>query len=320
MRKPSGLGVREIAKKLNLSISTVSRALNRSYQISKETTELVLRTANEMGYHKQNAKKCIVVVLPASTAELAWYSISLINALIVSMKQRDYYWEFVNADRIDIIQERSVTGMISMDYTGKIAKKISEKYNIPLVCINDASEHSDNIYSVSSDPSSAIKLSFGCLYDYGHRCIAYISNSPNSYAGVRRKKAFLEVVAEHGLENRCIYVAEDAISYHGIIHELRKKGVTGIITDGESTGLVIYNSLNFCNLPIPKKMSLITWEQPYVSSLIHPELTTVEQNFPVLAEKSVQMLESLIRHENVTEDVSVPYCLHLRKSVSIPRN
>ena len=49
MRKPSGLGVREIAKKLNLNISTVSRALNGSYQISKDTTELVLRTANEMG-------------------------------------------------------------------------------------------------------------------------------------------------------------------------------------------------------------------------------------------------------------------------------
>lgn len=319
MRKPSGLGVREIAKKLNLNISTVSRALNGSWQVSKDTTELVLRTANEMGYHKQHTKKCIVVLLPSSEVTLAWYTMNLINALKDSLRQRNYYWDFINVDRIDILQERSVSGIISADFTGHIAKQVSEKYNIPLVCINDAADHANNVCAVCSDPASAIALSFGCLYEYGHRNIAFISVGGNSHSGLRRKAAFQEIVAARNLQNSCIYFAEDLKTYHGLVRDFSRNGITGIIAAGESSGLKILNSLNYCNLKIPKKMSLITWELPYVCSLIQPALTTVEQNFPEIAERSVRLLESLIRGETPGEDVFVPYRLHLRDSVSIPR-
>ncbi|WP_343330807.1 LacI family DNA-binding transcriptional regulator [Polaribacter staleyi] len=43
--------IKDVAKRLNLSISTISRAFNDKYDIRSETKELVLRTANEMGYH-----------------------------------------------------------------------------------------------------------------------------------------------------------------------------------------------------------------------------------------------------------------------------
>ena len=318
MRKPSGLGVREIARKLNLNISTVSRALNRSYLVSKETTELVLRTANEMGYHKQKTKKCIVVLLPDSRVKLAWYTLNLINVLKDSLKQRNYYWEFINKDKIDIIQERSATGIISIDFSGDIAKDISDKYNIPLVCINDASDHTDNVYSVNSDAASAIELSFGCLYDYGHRNIAYIATSGNSYGAEKRKEAFLKIAARCGLSDTCVYISEQVNAYHGIVSRLAKQGITGIIADGESAGLLILNSLNTCKIKVPGKMSFITWELPYISELINPALTTVEQNFPLIAEKAVLMLESQMRGEPITGDITVPYRLHQRNSVTVP--
>ena len=319
MRKHSGIGVREIAKKLNLNISTVSRALNRSYHVSKETTELVIRTANEMGYHKQYSRKCIVVLLPASGGVLAWYMVNLINALQASLLRRDYYWEFIPNDRIEIIQERSISGIISIDYHGHIAREICEKYNIPLVCINDAPNHVDKVYSVNSDAASAIALAFGCLHDYGHRNIAYISTSGESVAAAQRKKAFLDIVSKRKLSDKCVFMNDNVKSYHGTVRELYLNGITAIIAEGESAGLSIYNSLINCNLSIPEKISLITWELPYVSSMINPALTTVEQNFSELAEKAVLMLDSLIRKESVTGDVIIPYKLHERNSVSIPR-
>ena len=319
MRKPSGLGVREIARKLNLNISTVSRALNRSYQVSKETTELVLRTANEMGYHKQQTRKCIVVLLPASDVRLAWYTINLVNALQESLMVRNYYWEFINSDRCDIIQERFVSGIISIDYTGIIAEKVSRKFNIPLVCINDVSNHRANVYSVYSDARSAFTLAFDCLYDYGHRNIAFISTGGKSMEAGQRKEAFGDIVSRRQLEDKCLFFNESVQSYHGTVRELAMKGITAIIVDGENAGLSIFKSLNFCKLSIPKKMSLITWEIPYVSGMLHPAITSVEQNFPELAEKAVLMLESVIRKEPPTTNVTVPYRIHLRDSVSIPR-
>lgn len=43
--------IKDVAKKLGVSISTVSRAFNDKYDIKKDTKELILRTAEEMGYH-----------------------------------------------------------------------------------------------------------------------------------------------------------------------------------------------------------------------------------------------------------------------------
>ena len=93
MRKKTGISIRDIAEELNLNISTVSRALNRSYLISKDTTELVLKKAHEMGYHFEQAKKNIIILLPPSNTEFAWYSISLMNALQQHLNKTEYYWE-----------------------------------------------------------------------------------------------------------------------------------------------------------------------------------------------------------------------------------
>lgn len=123
MRKKSQISIRDIARELGLNISTVSRALNRSYRVSKETTEMVLRKAHEMGYHFQKINKNIVILLPSRKVELAWYSINMINALQGRLKDTDYLWEFINEDNIRIIQERSVSGIISLEFTQHIAQK-----------------------------------------------------------------------------------------------------------------------------------------------------------------------------------------------------
>lgn len=319
MRKKSQISIRDIARELGLNISTVSRALNRSYRVSKETTEMVLRKAHEMGYHFQKINKNIVILLPSPKVELAWYSINMINALQGRLKDTDYLWEFINEDNIRIIQERSVSGIISLGFTQHIAQKISNEYNIPLICINNASSFVDNVYSVNSDAENAIRLAFKCLYEYGHRNIAFVSSSRESFAGKKRISALAKSIEEYGLNDKSLVVTASPQSCnHGLVLDLYQKGITGIIADGESSGLKIWNSLNYCKIAVPKKMSLITWEMPYVSQLVYPAITTVEQDFKRIAEKAIYLLEMRLRNEKITMNIDVPYQLHLRDTVSIP--
>lgn len=319
MRKKTGISIRDIAEELNLNISTVSRALNRSYLISKDTTELVLKKAHEMGYHFEQTRRNIVILLPPSNTEFAWYSISLINALQKHLSETEYYWEFINEDKIDIIQERSIAGIISLEFTHHVAMQITNKYNLPLVCINNASNHIENVYSVNSDAESAIRLSFNCLYEHGHKNIAFITYGNSSFVGKKRTIAFEKIINEYKLQDSCIIVQDNVNNYHGIILDLYKKGITGIISDGESAGLMIWNSLNFCNIEVPKQMSLVAWEMPHVSNLVNPAITTVQQNFDMIAEKAIYLLEAQFKKEQITGDISIPYQLHLRDTVSIPR-
>ena len=319
MRKKSGVNIRDIAAELDLNISTVSRALNGSFLISRETTELVQHKAHEMGYQFQRMKKNIVILLPSSDSELAWYSLSLINALQTCLCQTEYCWEFITEDNIDLIQERSIAGMISLVYLPHLFLKVSAKYNIALVCINNTSRPSDNVYSVNSDAVNAVSKAFNCLVEYGHKNIAFVSQNGGSFAEKNRQAAFVSISKKYGLQNSCFIVPANVDNCHGIVLDLYKKGVTGIITDGESAGLKIWNSLNFCKIDVPRQMSLIAWEIPHVSGMVSPAITTVEQDFSQLAEKALQLLENRWNNNRQMSDIQVPYLLHLRDTVSIPR-
>ena len=319
MRKKSGVNIRDIAAELDLNISTVSRALNGSFLISRETTELVQHKAHEMGYQFQRMKKNIVILLPSSDSELAWYSLSLINALQTCLCQTEYCWEFITEDNIDLIQERSIAGMISLVYLPHLFLKVSAKYNIALVCINNTSRPSDNVYSVNSDAVNAVSKAFNCLVEYGHKNIAFVSQNGGSFAEKNRQAAFVSISKKYGLQNSCFIVPANVDNCHGIVLDLYKKGVTGIITDGESAGLKIWNSLNFCKIDVPRQMSLIAWEIPHVSGMVSPAITTVEQDFSQLAEKALQLLENRWNNDRQMSDIQVPYLLHLRDTVSIPR-
>lgn len=319
MRKKSGVNIRDIAAELDLNISTVSRALNGSFLISRETTELVQHKAHEMGYQFQRMKKNIVILLPSSDSELAWYSINLINALQNRLRQTAYRWEFITEDNIDLIQERSIAGMISLVYLPHLFLKVSAKYNIALVCINNTSRPSDNVYSVNSDAANAVSKAFNCLVEYGHKNIAFVSQNGGSFAEKNRQAAFVSISKKYGLQNSCFIVPAQVDNCHGIVLDLYKKGVTGIITDGESAGLKIWNSLNFCKIDVPRQMSLIAWEIPHVSGMVSPAITTVEQDFSQLAGKALQLLENRWNNDRQMSDIQVPYLLHLRDTVSIPR-
>ena len=137
---------------------------------------------------------------------------------------------------------------------------------------------------------------------------------------IQRFAAFEKNVEECNLQDSCTVVSSGGKNTHGIVLDLYQRGITGIISDGESAGLKIWNSLNFCNIDIPRQMSLVTWEMPYVSSLLNPAITTVAQNFDLIAEKAIYLLEAQFKNIAVTTDEIVPYQLHMRDTVSIPRN
>ena len=311
--------MRDIAAELGLNISTVSRALNGSFLISRETTELVQQKAHKMGYQFQRVKKSIVILLPSSHSELAWYSINLINALQNRLRQTEYCWEFITEDNIDIIQERSIAGIISLVFLPHIFLKINAKYNIPLVCINNTSSPIDNVHSVNSDAEDAVSKAFTCLLEYGHKNIAFITQNGGSFAERNRQEAFTKICKKYHLQNSCVIIPAKTSNCHGIVLELYKKGITGIITDGESAGLWVWHSLNFCKIDIPRQMSLIAWEIPHVSAMVSPAITTVEQDFTLLAAKALHLLEARWNNERTMSDIQVPYLLHLRDTVSIPR-
>ena len=142
-------------------MSTVSRALNHTGQISSQRAAEIFRIANELGYAPRTAGRTIAVILPESDIELRWYSINLLNAIRQEAAERGRPLEIVSSDQLHVLDERSLVGMLSFDFSRQLAERIGRSNAVPLVCINDSARHIDQVYSVFSDEDQAMSLAVG---------------------------------------------------------------------------------------------------------------------------------------------------------------
>lgn len=324
MRKPSGNGgIREIAAATGFNISTVSRALNNHPGISPATASVILQAARELGY-RSGTTPVYAILLPETKMGLAWYSLNMLDALREEAVNRGCLLEILFSDHAEILRERNISGILSFDFASQAVRKL--KVVLPVVCVNDFSWHIADIYSVCSDTGQGVRKAVALLAAYGHRKIGLLINGDKNTESNRERIAAFE-------ESRSVYSLDpvSAVHFreygtfdlpmpylHASIRAMVKTGVTAIINGGESESVEALAAIRLCGLRVPQDLSLICWEVPRFSRFLDPPLTTIQQNFPLLAKRAFDMLESLIRKEKVSSDVRVDCLIHERGSVSVP--
>lgn len=322
VRKTAEKGIREIAEATGFNISTVSRALNNRSGVSAESAAKILRTALEFGY-RSGKTPVYAVLLPETSQGLGWYSLNMLDALRRVAMERGFLLEIVFSDHAEILRERCLAGIISFDYSSQIVRKLSVA--LPVVCINDFSWHIADVYSVCSNIAHGVRNAVSLLVSYGHRKIGMLINGDSATESNRERAAAFEecriryaLAPESALCFRAEESGQNSPYLYGSMRTLTERGVTAVINCGESESVEALAALRLCGLRVPQDLSLICWEVPRFSKFLEPPLTTVQQNFPRLAEEAFNMLERLIRKESVTADVLVDCLLHERGSVSVP--
>ena len=324
MRKASANGgIREIAAATGYNISTVSRALNNRPGVSPAAAASILQTARELGY-RSGTTPVYAILLPDTKLGLAWYSLNMLDAMRQEAIERNCLLEIVFSDQADILRERNISGILSFDFSSQAVRNL--KVVLPVVCVNDFSWHIADIYSVCSDIGRGIRSAVALLAAYGHRKIGLLINGDrNTESNRERAAAFEECRSVYGLDPvssvhfREYGTFDQPIPYlYASICEMTGRGLTAIINCGESESVEVLAAARLCGLRVPEDLSLICWEVPRFSRFLDPPLTTIQQNFPLLAKRAFDMLESLIRKEKVSSDVRVDCLIHERGSVSVP--
>lgn len=319
MRKPSDIGLRQIAERTGFNISTVSRALNNRAGVSGTASRRILQAAREIGY-RNSSRPVYAVILPA-TREFGWY----LQGMLLALREESLRWEveleFIFADQAEFLQERSLAGIISLDYNSKIVHHLNTV--VPLVCLNDFPIHLDNIYSVSSDDSQGIREAVGLLVSHGHRKIGMFFRGGLDVRGTQERITAFEKCRElFALEPDALELQNCQNPYKNYFYDsifsLIRRGVTAIICSGESESAEALTAVRFCGRKVPDDLSLICYEVKYFSQFLDPPLTTIEQDFPALAQAAFKLLDQLIHTGSAPGDVIVNCRLHERSSVSIP--
>lgn len=310
--------IKDIAEKLNVSVSTVSKGLNGASDISEELRQVVIDTAIELGYKtkrmrkEENKKLCIFIEnMDYESSNQFGYEIIL---GFKQMATRDH-WEVSLIPATAALQssEKYDNYMMRNGYSGSFMIGFSlqdewmeqlSKSKTPTVLLDNYIEQNPNIGYVGTDSREGISLAVDHLVKLGHKKIAFFSGSPNSMVTSDRYEAYMHSMAAHNLT-----VNTDMIAFGYYVAESARHHVPDLITSGATaiicgSDLMAAGAIQECiqrGYRIPEDISVIGFDDLPVASFIEPSLTTVRQDRINLGKSAYYVLESLMNNVAISK-------------------
>ena len=317
--------IKEIAQRLNVSVSTVSRALHNHPSIGLRTKMQVQKLAEELHYEpnqaaisfKQGKTFTIGVILPNLGEEFFSIAISGIEDLAT----KNNYTVLIGQSHddsareqqiVDTMRRHRVDGLIvSLSTTTKNYDHFEQlkKYHIPVVFFDRVPDR-DDFYTVSCNlENSSVEL-VDWLVNAGHKRIGFIKGPDTLMHSNQRLEGYKTGLKKHKLKaDNALVVHTDLskLKTQDAIHKLLalKDRPTAIIAFNDYIALEAIRYTRNQGLKINKDVYFVSYANlPITSYLDDKPLASVEQ-FPYQqAEKAADILFRLIQSKG--EDTSIP--------------
>ena len=303
---------------LNVSHTTVSRSLNDSPLISKETKERVKEVARKYNYRPNVSARSLVLsksyniglffstLKTGTTANFFLNSVRGANGII-----KGKYNLAVEAvdDLVDFqqVNKRHFDGILMMSQSPNddefIAHIISEE--IPLVVLNREVIGQKVTTILSDDLAGAYNITKYIL-ECGHKDIAIIEGKPEFRTTYKRKQGFLNAHYEAGLEFNEGFAIEGKYDlesgYTAMQHFLDMKDMpTAVFCSNDEMALGAMKAIKQREIAMPDMISIAGFDDMGFTAYLTPSLTTVLRPVEEMSKEGTQILLSKIEHEEKKE-------------------
>ena len=205
--------IKDIAKKLGISISTVSKGLNGAGDISEEMRQMVLDTAVEMGYaskriQKLGKRKVCILIENMEYENIDQFGYEIVVGFKLSAVRRHCEVSVIPTNLNMLTQEKYDTFMLKNGFCGAFLLGFAlhddyirqlDKTNVATVLLDNYNPNRHVGY-VGTDGYNGIDMAIKHLYDYGHKKIALLNGSKNSMVTNDRRLAFLQAMDRYSLK------------------------------------------------------------------------------------------------------------------------
>jgi LacI family transcriptional regulator len=339
MTFPMSVKIKDLAKELNLSVATISKALKDSYEISPETKQRVLELAKKLNYTpnpyasslRKRSSKTIAVVLP----EVADSFFSLaINGIESVARDKGYhvliYLTHESFAREEAILKEFQSGRVDGILMSVSGETISSNHikeviaaGMPVVFFDRICEDVETAKIVTDDFESSYKATCH-LIRMGCEKIVYLSTSAALSINNKRMEGYKKALTDNAIKN---YSTDIILCYsntegnYKIISDLlrKKNKPDGIIASVEKLITPVYLACKDLNLSIPDKIKLISFTNLQAALILSPALTTVTQPAFEMGKTAAAVLFKALEKNNYNlkkEMVIVPSVLNIRDSTS----
>lgn len=313
--------VYDIAKELNVTVSTVSRALNNVSTISESTRKAVLETAKRLNYRPNKIASSLTsgktytigVLIPNTQVQ---FFASVIHALETSLKSFGYSILLYQTNESLASEKNGITTLLEAQVDGIVASMSLETQDIshfkkvqdegkPLI-IFDRTHDDLQCPMVKIDDKYAGYIATKHLLDNGYRKIAYITTRYNIKIFRERFEGYVSALNETNILLTPSYTISGELNVEGGYrgtHELLKlrERPDAIIGGDDYVALGIIKALHDKNIT-PPEIGVIGFANQNFSEHIIPSLSTIDQQAIKMGKECASMFLKIIEPSTTGAD------------------
>ena len=311
----------DLAAALKLSPATVSRAMNNTSYVKKETRERVLEMAATLGYRKNtmaaglrnNKTNTVGLILP----QISMYFHAAVATVIQNLLHPRGYQLIIGQSNDDPAMEKDLADAFFSSRVDALLVSctlynsdfshfdIFKTHQVPVLFYDRVPPLTYPALVIKGDDFNGGYLAGKRLAAAGCKCIALISGPDTSNLYRDRSAGFLQALHEEKLmpEDHLIYsqplTAEHTLAALEIMFSAENKP-DGIFVTSDRNAVTIVEFARKKGIAVPDQLKIIGYSNDPIAAVITPPVTTVAQ-FPALfAEKLVETLLVLLRADNAT--------------------
>lgn len=312
----------DIAKELNVTVSTVSRALSGFSAISDATRQAVFEAAKRLNYSpnklasalKSGRTFIIGVIVPSVQAH---FFASIIHSIEEGLKDCGYRIILYQSNESVASEINGVKTLLEAQVDGILASLSLEtedvshfdeviKQNKPLILFDRVHEKL-NVPTVTLDDFKAGYLATQHLIDQGYKSIAYVTTIHQIGVFNDRLKGYQAALRDNGLT-----IDDDKIIFGGLSIKDGRFGAgklmrlpnkpDAIIAGDDFTALGVIKKLKEIE-ETPPKVGVIGFANEAFSAYITPNLSTIDQHPNQMGAECAKLFLSMIQHKNPYQQI-----------------
>ncbi|MDX5418476.1 MAG: LacI family transcriptional regulator [Hymenobacteraceae bacterium] len=312
--------IKDLARKLGVSVSTVSRALRNVQDINPETRRQVLALAKELNYEPNFIAKSLVnkhtkvigVILPVIASS---YFANALSGMMEIADANGYHIMFCQSDESVEKEVISIKKLVSIRIDGLLVSvskntadadefaRVQQK-GIPVVFFDRALDHIEAT-KVTVNQYQGAFAAVEHLIERGCTRIAHLAGPRSLSIAMDRLKGYLDALAKHNLPIRQEYIlhCEDfqrgALEKVETLFELEEKP-NGIFAVNDSSAIICIKYLQEKGYRVPEDVAIAGYNNDPVSEVVAPSLTTVMQPSYEVGKLATQLLIDEIENKSTS--------------------
>ena len=308
--------IKDIARSLCISVSTVSRALTDDKNIRRETREAVLREAERLGYRrnpvamnlKMGRTNTIGVIVPEMHTPYASQVVAGIQSVLYKNNQKVMIAESdENPDReresLQMMEEFMVDGLIvslcSYKHNLETYRRLANE-GVAIVFYDRIPHGMDDMPQVMVDDNNDSYFMAEHLIRLGRRRIAYLYGPDDVYNAVERGRGYREAMEKFQIYDPRLIVktgmtfADGAAAVDSLVRQGIEFDAVYAFTDTLAIGAM--NRLREKGRCIPEDVAVAGFSGTELSTIVFPQLTTVEPPLTEMGQRAAELVLEKVRN------------------------